>query len=253
VTRTVASPGRRATKGGTVDTDEKRCPRCAEVIKRAALVCKHCGHEFSTEELAAQKAEDVKSAKTARGGCLAMLGIAVLALIAALNWHHGGSKRSSGDGSEASATVADASTEPVKSCDFNEMLSRLDGIPTVGGLDASKLCQEWVDQYGGFPQTRVIRALAKAVSMIETTGAEGDDVKIGSRLIRIAKARGQSDPDAIIRTFDLVTRTAEATHGQVAPDDVFKFLKTSGDMAHTLSDDGLTNMLVLVWEQKKQE
>jgi hypothetical protein len=24
----------------------KKCPRCAEIIKRDALVCKHCGHEF---------------------------------------------------------------------------------------------------------------------------------------------------------------------------------------------------------------
>lgn len=25
----------------------KTCPRCAETVKRAALVCKHCGFEFS--------------------------------------------------------------------------------------------------------------------------------------------------------------------------------------------------------------
>jgi hypothetical protein len=24
----------------------KKFPRCAEIIKRDALVCKHCGHEF---------------------------------------------------------------------------------------------------------------------------------------------------------------------------------------------------------------
>ena len=24
----------------------KKCPRCAELVKRDALVCKHCGHEF---------------------------------------------------------------------------------------------------------------------------------------------------------------------------------------------------------------
>ena len=26
---------------------EKRCPRCAEVIKEAAVVCRFCGHDFS--------------------------------------------------------------------------------------------------------------------------------------------------------------------------------------------------------------
>lgn len=28
-------------------TDEKMCPRCAERVKAAALVCRYCGHEFS--------------------------------------------------------------------------------------------------------------------------------------------------------------------------------------------------------------
>jgi len=29
-----------------VNQDEKICPRCAETIKRAAVVCRYCGHEF---------------------------------------------------------------------------------------------------------------------------------------------------------------------------------------------------------------
>lgn len=30
---------------------EKTCPRCAEDVKRAALVCRFCGHEFDPEEV----------------------------------------------------------------------------------------------------------------------------------------------------------------------------------------------------------
>lgn len=30
-----------------MEADEKTCPRCAETVKAAALVCKHCGHEFA--------------------------------------------------------------------------------------------------------------------------------------------------------------------------------------------------------------
>lgn len=33
--------------------DEKTCPRCAEMVKAAALVCRHCGHEFGGERAAA--------------------------------------------------------------------------------------------------------------------------------------------------------------------------------------------------------
>lgn len=31
-------------------SDEKVCPRCAETVKAAALVCRHCGHEFVQDE-----------------------------------------------------------------------------------------------------------------------------------------------------------------------------------------------------------
>ena len=31
----------------------KKCPRCAELVKPDALVCKHCGHEFDASAPAA--------------------------------------------------------------------------------------------------------------------------------------------------------------------------------------------------------
>lgn len=30
--------------------ESKKCPRCAELVKRDALVCKHCGHEFAAPD-----------------------------------------------------------------------------------------------------------------------------------------------------------------------------------------------------------
>ena len=32
------------------DGQRKRCPMCAEVVQPQALICKHCGHEFSEGE-----------------------------------------------------------------------------------------------------------------------------------------------------------------------------------------------------------
>jgi hypothetical protein len=32
-------------------SDSKKCPKCAEIIKFEAKVCKHCGNEFSNDEI----------------------------------------------------------------------------------------------------------------------------------------------------------------------------------------------------------
>jgi predicted Zn-ribbon and HTH transcriptional regulator len=41
-----------------VPVEEKTCPKCAERIKAAALVCHFCGYEFRPEALAAQRTKE---------------------------------------------------------------------------------------------------------------------------------------------------------------------------------------------------
>jgi hypothetical protein len=40
-----------------ISIDTKKCPACAELIKFEARVCKHCGYNFSVDELMHQKEE----------------------------------------------------------------------------------------------------------------------------------------------------------------------------------------------------
>lgn len=48
------------------DFTEKECPRCAEVIKIRARYCRHCGYEYSDDELATEKKiiEELMTKKT---------------------------------------------------------------------------------------------------------------------------------------------------------------------------------------------
>ncbi|MCS4034516.1 ribosomal protein L32 [Salinibacter ruber] len=48
------------------DKHEKKCPDCAEYIKIEARVCKHCGREFSDEEVKRQVEERRKSGSRGR-------------------------------------------------------------------------------------------------------------------------------------------------------------------------------------------
>jgi rubredoxin len=47
------------------DEHEKKCPMCAEYIKLEAHRCKHCGHEFSEEEVERQ-IEEAKREKESK-------------------------------------------------------------------------------------------------------------------------------------------------------------------------------------------
>lgn len=81
---------------------EVKCPRCAESVKADAKVCKHCGHEFTTDELAANKKHGSR-AKQGAIGCLAT--ILIFAIGAAI---FGGSSGSDNQ----SAAVDNAAAEP---------------------------------------------------------------------------------------------------------------------------------------------
>lgn len=61
--------------------NEKVCPRCAEAVKLDAVVCKHCGHEFSSEEIELSKAKQSKQNKDTLFGCLGCGGLIVAAMI----------------------------------------------------------------------------------------------------------------------------------------------------------------------------
>lgn len=65
---------------------KRQCPRCAELVQSAAVVCRYCGHEFSAAENESAAESVAANHKNDAGGTIVFLlifvGIAVLALIA---------------------------------------------------------------------------------------------------------------------------------------------------------------------------
>jgi len=111
--------------------DEKTCPRCAEVIKKAAAVCKHCGHEFSATELDDQRLKD--KGNTAMG-CIA-LGVIILGAFAMCS--RGGSTADNAVASANSTSAASTATpSPEQAHDqyvaqLKREIASLEGHPAI--------------------------------------------------------------------------------------------------------------------------
>lgn len=59
-------------------SDEVLCVKCAEPIKAAAIKCKHCGHEYSKEDMLARVKAKGEAEGHILGGCLVLVAIIFL-------------------------------------------------------------------------------------------------------------------------------------------------------------------------------
>lgn len=99
--------------------DSKTCPRCAETVKAAALVCKHCGHEFPAPEKPPSPAaptptkDQPKLTANQKIGCLALfvaLGAVSLCTRAGVD-QEGNTTRAPDSAAEATSTPSEVSEE----------------------------------------------------------------------------------------------------------------------------------------------
>lgn len=59
-----------------VQLGKKVCPRCAETVKAEATACRHCGYEFTEEEMAAQRTTQAKLQRRGNIGAVVLLVLA---------------------------------------------------------------------------------------------------------------------------------------------------------------------------------
>ncbi|HEX8583039.1 MAG TPA: zinc ribbon domain-containing protein [Allosphingosinicella sp.] len=97
-----------------MDTDEKKCPRCAETVKAEAKVCRHCGYDFETGQGAGTTAHPVPptgKSKT-KQGLLGCVGLIVLLVIIGMIFG-GGSEDGAETGSAGETKAAEVQATPV--------------------------------------------------------------------------------------------------------------------------------------------
>lgn len=126
-----------------------------------------------------------------------------------------------------------------------------DQVRTLNPADALKTLMA-VRQGNDGIEAKVVDATlpmaVKAVDVMQTLGnIQGDMADEVTKLYGLADLRGQTtDPVAMLRTFDIVQRGVNATRGTVTSQDVDTVLRRQGELAHSLTDDGLAKVIGLI-------
>jgi len=117
----------------TSGSDEKICPRCAETVKAAALVCKHCNYEFGSPILGTNSPQPViatapKKKHPVLIGCAGLVGLfLLLGLIGSINSPSNTSGSTSGGQEVSQQSVVDiqvTSVELAQAYEANEVAAQ---------------------------------------------------------------------------------------------------------------------------------
>lgn len=151
---------------------------------------------------------------------------------------------------EAKDKIADANYSPVSSCNWEDMDKQ--GLNVLSSIDEADVCNTMQTFLNRSPSVALVRHLSKVIFIMEASGSKDSPKDIAYQIMNIVEARGQDKDDKKIEnTFETVTKIFNSTLGHVTPKDIYISLISSGQMAHTLSDDGLISMASLIWEDKK--
>jgi hypothetical protein len=139
---------------------------------------------------------------------------------------------------------------PVTDCDS---LSATAPIEVFSRSDAIPLCRQVLRVLEGVTVDD-LRTFEKAAYLFSRYGYEaGNYAQITAELVDIIRLRGLYNQQPRWRpTIDVALKSYQAFNGIVTPRDIISLLKSSGPMAKTLSDDGLTGMIILLKEQRQQ-
>lgn len=123
----------------------------------------------------------------------------------------------------------------------------------IGSRDATAICREVLRVLQGVTVDDLV-TFEKVDYLLSAKGyKENHYAEITAELVDIIRLRGLYARQERWRpTLDVVFTSYEAFHGIVTPHDVEDFLSSAGPMAKTLSDDGLTDMIIMIKHQRQR-
>lgn len=209
--------------------------------------CHECGHEVSTEADACphcgappRKASSGGTSTTKETKIAAWigLGLIVFALI-----------KCSSSTVTATSDQEAAAPEPITSCEWGEMPKA--DVVVFDNSAESHICKTLQNHLGHVPSTQLLRTLLQGVAISQSSGCKDDPKDIAYQMVGIAEARGNNDDASISNTFNIVTKIAQGWQCRVTAKDINVMLRTSGERAKQLNDDGLESMAAVILEDKK--
>ncbi len=126
-------------------------------------------------------------------------------------------------------------------------------IQVISWSDTEKVCGEMTRVLEGV-RRKDITNFEKAIYVVHAKGYAGDNAQIAKDLVEVIRLRGLYDkPDRWYDTNNLIVKSWNAFNGIVGPKEVVAFLRSAGPKAAKgLSDDGFTNMIILMKIRRQQ-
>ena len=143
------------------------------------------------------------------------------------------------------AIAEDANNDrPIVSCDD---LTLTDTIKQLSRSDMVTICREMLKVLEGVKVSNV-REFSTVVFLFALKGyEEGWYAQIASELVDIIRLRGLLDrPTRWEENNNLVWQGWQVTDNLIGPSEIQAFLRASGPMAKTLTDDDLEKMIILM-------
>ena len=152
------------------------------------------------------------------------------------------------DNSQAPPTAAelDSLADPVSECSRKEVTRATADLIEMGSGDPLPVCRRLETWVGVPPQVQLLRSMLVTTSLYARRDRPAAQARVMGQLLELAHLRGLSTPEGLMRTLSLVRRMMMKTGGQAGPTELIAFLRASGPMAKTLSDEGILNLAWMI-------